>query len=119
MVVRSDRAASPARILSGRIKKNIGPVFRDYILGLLTAVETDDPRTPSLWRDESSGEVLESRQHLISFILNWAIEYCVDDEGLIPVLDFSNVLAYVFGRKIEEERPDDTKLRKPFQFPLT
>ncbi len=119
----------------------IGPVFRDYILGPLTAAETGDSGTPSCWHDESSGEIVESRRHLTSFILDWALEYCVDDEGLIPVLDFRNVLAYVLGRKIEirngvdvgqksmgfgayfspdsphpGERPDDGRPRKPFYF---
>jgi hypothetical protein len=118
----------------------IGPVFRDYILGPLSAVETGDSGTPSRWRDEGSGEIVESRQHLTSFVLDWAIEYCVDDEGLIPVLDFRNVHTYVFGRKLEirngvdvgqksmgfgayfssdsphpGERPDDVRPRKPFR----
>jgi hypothetical protein len=119
----------------------IGPIFRDYILGPLTAAETDNSGTPSRWRDESSGEMVESRRHLTSFILDWALEYCVDDEGLIPVLDFRNVLAYVLGRKIEfrngvdvgqksmgfgacfspdsphpGDSPDDGRPRKPFCF---
>lgn len=122
----------------------IGPVFRHYMLGSLTAVETSDPGTPSLWCDESSGELIESRKHLTSFILDWATEYCVDDEGLIPVLDFRNMLAYIYGRRLEirngvdvgknksmafgayfspdsphpGERPDDPRPRKPLHFPL-
>lgn len=122
----------------------IGPVFRHYMLGSLTAVEMGDPGTPSLWRDESSGELVESRKHLTSFILDWAIEYCVDDEGLIPVLDFRNMLAYIYGRRLEirngvdvgknksmafgayfspdslhpGERPGAPRPRKPLHFPL-
>ena len=117
----------------------IGPVFRDYLRGPLTAVETEDSETPQVWRDEGSGELVDSRQHLIPFVFDWAMEYCVDDEGLIPVLDFRNVLAYVFRRKIEirngidagqksiafgasfssdsphpSEKPDDPRPRKPF-----
>jgi hypothetical protein len=122
----------------------IGPVFRDYLLGPLTAVETGEPETPSSrWLDESSGEVIESRQHLFSFILDWASEYCIDDEGLIPVLDFRNMLTYIYGRKLEirngvkdeknrsmafgayfssdsphpSENPDDPRPRKALHFP--
>jgi hypothetical protein len=118
------------------------PVFRDYLLGPMTPIETGDDRLqPSHWRDECSGEVVDSRQYLISFIYDWAMEYCVDDEGLIPVLDFRNVLSYILGKKFEirngidvgplktyafgarfspdsphpSDRPDDPRPRKPWQ----
>ncbi len=122
----------------------VGPVFRDYLLGPLTAAETDEKGPPSLWRDESSGELVDSRQHLISFVLDWVMEYCVDDEGLIPLLDFRNMRTYLFGRALEirdgvdvgrkrsisfgaafsedsphpSEKYGDNRPRKPFHFPL-
>ena len=116
-----------------------GPIFRDYLRGPLTAVETNGSVVPRVWRDESSRELVDSRQHLVPFVFDWAMEYCVDDEGLIPVLDFRNVLAYVFRRRLEirngvdagqksmafgayfssdsphpGEKPDDPRPRKPF-----
>jgi hypothetical protein len=120
----------------------IGPVFRDYSLGPLTGIDTSDTEVPGLWRDESSGEVVDSRRHLISFILDWALEYCVDDEGMIPILDFRNLRTHLFGHTLEirdgigvgrrsmtfgahfspdspypAEPPGDTRTRKPFRFP--
>ena len=121
----------------------IGPVFRDYLLGPLMPLDRDGSGPPSSWRDESSGEVIDSREHLISFVLDWAMEYCVDDEGLIPLLDFRNLRTHVFNRKVEirdgvdvgrkrsitfgaafsedsphpSENPGDCRPRKPFQFP--
>jgi hypothetical protein len=80
---------------------NIGPVFRDYLLGPLTAVETGDVEPPVLWRDENSGAAVDSRRHLISFVLDWAMEHCVDDEGMIPILDFRNLRTRLFGRTLE------------------
>jgi hypothetical protein len=118
------------------------PVFRDYLLGPMTPIETgDDSPQASHWRDESSGEVVDSRQHVISFIYDWAMEYCVDAEGLIPVLDFRYVLSYILGKKFEirngidvsplkayafgahltpvptrpSDKPDDPRPRKPWQ----
>lgn len=120
----------------------IGPVFRDYLLGPLTAIDTSDREPPSLWRDEGSGEVVDSRRYLISFVLDWATEYCIDDEGMIPILDFRNLRTHLFGHTLEirdgvgigrrsmafgakfspdsphpGERSDDTRTRKPFRFP--
>ena len=80
---------------------NIGPIFRDYLLGPLTAVETGDAQPPRLWHNENSGGVVDSRWYLISFVLNWALEYCVDDEGMIPILDFRNLRTRLFGRTLE------------------
>ena len=121
----------------------VGSVFRDYLLGPLTPLTTDGSGSPALWRDGSSGEMVNSRQHLISFVRDWAMEYCVDEEGLIPLLDFRNVLTHVFGRVVQvrdgvdvgrnramtfgatfskdsphpSEQPGDNRIRKPFQFP--
>lgn len=89
-------------------RDKIGPVFRDSLRGPFTAIGTDDSETPSIWRDESSGELVDSREHLIPFVFDWALEYCVDDEGLIPVLDFRNVHAYAFRHKLEIRNGIDT-----------
>lgn len=44
--------------------------------------------------------MVDGRQHLISFVLDWAMEYCVDDEGPIPLLDFRKVLTHLFGHDV-------------------
>ena len=119
------------------------PVFRDYLMGPLTPAEAAESSTPSLWRDEGSGQLVDSRTHLISFVFDWAMEYCVDEEGKIPILDFRNMVAYIFGSKLEIrdgvdvgknkamtfgaffsedsphpwEKPDEARPRKPLEFP--
>lgn len=121
----------------------VGPVFRDYLLGPLTPLNRDGSNPPSSWRDESTGEVVDSRQHVASFVFDWAMEYCVDEEGMIPLLDFRNLRTRVFNRKVEirdgvdigrkrslafgahfsedsphpSEKPSDDRPRKPFFFP--
>jgi hypothetical protein len=143
-LLEADWASSQESIQKRRINDGaVGPVFRDYLLGPLTPLDINDPGSPALWRDESSGEMVDSRQHLISFVLDWAMEYCIDDEGLVPLLDFRNVLTHVFGHDVQvrdgvdvgrkrsmtfgaafsedsphpSEKPGDNRPRKPFHFP--
>jgi hypothetical protein len=110
--------------------------------GPLTAIETSDTEQRGLWRDKGSGEVVDSRRHLNSFVLDWALEYWVDEEGMIPILDFRNLRTHLFGHTFEirdgigvgrrsmafgahfspdsphsRERSDDTRMRKPFRSP--
>lgn len=109
------------------------------MLGPLTPIETPTHETPTLWRDESSAEVVDSHQYLTSFVFDWAMKYCVDDEGLIPILDFNVFNTHLFRHRIAirngvsvgqkamgfgayfspdsphpNEKPGDTRPRKPF-----
>lgn len=114
----ADRAHKALHEVSG--SSTTAPVFRDYLHGPMAPIETGDDRTqPSHWRDESSGEVIDSRQYLISFIFDWAMKYCVDAEGLIPVLDFRNVLSYILGKKLEIRNGIDVGPQKAYRFGAT
>ena len=94
-----------------------GLVFRDYLMGPLTPFETSEAGPQlSRWRDENSGEIVDSSQHLVSFIFDWAMEYCVDAEGLIPILDFRNVLSYILGKKYEIRNGIDVGPQKSYAF---
>ncbi|MDQ4127795.1 MAG: hypothetical protein M3151_07610, partial [Actinomycetota bacterium] len=95
---------------------SIGPVFRDYLLGPLMPLDRDGSSPPSFWRDESSGEVVDSREHLISFVLDWAMEYCVDDEGLISLLHFRNLRTHGFYRKVEIREGVDVGRKRSITF---
>jgi hypothetical protein len=131
------------KTLKNRAGEETETVFRDYLMGPLIPIQQEETNPLSLWHDKSSGQIFRSRDHLISFVYDWTMEYCVDEEGLIPILDFRNMLTYIFGRKMEirngvevgqnrsmkfgahfsedsphpNEESGDARLRKPFQFP--
>jgi hypothetical protein len=53
---------------------------------------------PSQWRDPRTGQVLDVRDRLINLIHSWALAYCLDDEGNIPLIDFRQLLRRHGGR---------------------
>jgi hypothetical protein len=79
------------------------PVFRDYKMGSLAPLESNQSGAPERWRDKGTGEDVESREHLIEFIRAWALHYCLDDEGIIPLLDVRNLRTYI-GESLLEVR---------------
>jgi hypothetical protein len=75
-------------------------VWRDSIMGTLIPVPQAGQPVALNWRDPASGQAFESRERLVGQIYDWAMTYCLDDEGRVPLLDFRNLVTHLDGHTL-------------------
>jgi hypothetical protein len=79
----------------------VGTVFRSSKHGSLSPLVPSAPTASQKWFSEKTGEIVDSLEHHLNVIRGWVVQYCTDDEGRIPVLNFQNMLFHFAGQKIE------------------